>query len=385
MAGRFSSLPRKVLVVVQFTVSVTLIIGTLIIFRQLQFAQERPIGYNISGVISTSIKTDEIMKHYDALRNELIETRAVEVMAASETPVTSTYTTNSGFEWKDKDPGMVEEFVTIGVTHDFGKAIGWQIKEGKDFSRELASDSSGFIINEAAANYMSLKSSVGEVMKWGRNGEWRIIGVARNMVTQSPYSDVKPMIFFLKSGRLDFIRLTIINMKLNPEMNVTEALSKIEPIFKKYDPANAFEYKFADQEFGKKFSNEKRIGNLAFVFTTLAIFISCLGLFGLASFVAEQRTKEIGIRKVMGASVSQLWQLLSRDFLVLVIVSCVIAIPLSYYFMSDWLMQYQYRITITWQIFAIASIGALLLTLLTVSFQSVKAALTSPVKSLRSE
>ena len=174
-------------------------------------------------------------------------------------------------------------------------------------------------------------------------------------------------------------------MKLNPSVSATEALEKIEPIFKKYDPANAFEYKFADQEFGKKFSNEKRIGNLAFVFTTLAIFISCLGLFGLASFVAEQRTKEIGIRKVMGASVSQLWQLLSKDFVVLVIVSCVIAIPLSFYFMNDWLMQYQYRITITWQIFAIASMGALLLTLLTVSFQSIKAALTSPVKSLRSE
>lgn len=384
-AGRFSSVPRKVLVVVQFTVSVTLIIGTLVIFRQIQFAQNRPIGYSIHGVISSPIKTDEIMKHYDAFRNELLGTGVVEEIAASETPVTETFTTNSGFDWKGKDPDMADEFVTIGVTHDFGKAIGWQIKDGKDFSKDLASDSSGFIVNEAAVNYMGMKNPIGEVMKWGRNGEWKIIGVTKDMVTQSPYFGVKPMIFFLRSSRNAFIRYNIVNIKLNPSANATEALAKIAPIFKKYDPANAFEFKFADQEFGKKFSNEKRIGQLAFVSATLAILISCLGLFGLASFVAEQRTKEIGIRKVLGASVSQVWQLLSKDFVVLVVISCVAAIPLSFYFMNNWLMQYQYRIIISWPIFAIASAGALLITLLTVSFQSIKAALTNPVKSLRSE
>lgn len=384
-AGRFSSLPRKVLVVVQFTVSVTLIIGTLVVFRQIQFAQNRPVGYNIHGVVSSPIRTDKIMKHYDAFRNELLGTGAVEEIAASEAPVTDTYTTNSGFDWTGKDPDMADEFVTVGVTHDFGKAIGWQIKDGRDFSKELASDSSGFIVNEAAVNYLGMKNPIGEVMKWGRNGEWKIIGVVSDMVTQSPYYGVKPMIFFLRSKRNSFIRYNIVNIKLRPSVNATEALARIEPIFKKYDPANAFEYKFADQEFGKKFSNEKRIGNLAFVSATLAILISCLGLFGLASFVAEQRTKEIGIRKVLGASVTQVWQLLSKDFLVLVIISCVVAIPLSFYFMDSWLTQYQYRITISWSIFAIASAGALLITLLTVSFQSIKAGLTNPVKSLRSE
>lgn len=383
--GRFSSLPRKILVVVQFTVSVTLTIGTLIIFQQIQFAQNRPIGYEISGFISAPIKTDDIMKHYDALRNELLETGVVEEIAASETQVTGTYTTNSGFEWKDKNPDMVEEFVTVGVTHDFGKAVGWQMKDGKDFSKDLASDSSGFIINESAANYMSMQNPVGEVMKWGRNGEWKIIGVVKDMVTQSPYSAVKPMIFFLKSKKLSFIRMNIINIKLNQLISAKEALEMIEPIFKKYDPANAFEYTFADQEFGKKFSNEKRIGNLAFVSTTLAILISCLGLFGLVSFVSEQRTKEIGIRKILGASVVQLWKLLSIDFLLLVVISCAVAIPISFYFMNDWLAQYQYRITISWEIFTTAVTAALLVTLLTVSFQSIKAALTNPVKSLRSE
>jgi ABC-type antimicrobial peptide transport system permease subunit len=384
-AGRFSAIPRKVLVVVQFTVSITLIIDTLIIFGQIQFAQNRPIGYSINGCVSVPIRTGEIMKRFEVLRNELLETGAVEEIAASESSITSTYTTNSGFDWQGKNPDMSEEFVTVGITHDFGKTIGWQVKNGRDFSKDFASDSSGFIVNEAAADYLGFENPIDQVIKWSRNGEWKIVGVVKNMVTQSPYEAVRPMLFFLKSKRLSFINYNIVNLKISPRVSATEAMAKIEPIFKKYDPANAFEYTFADQEFGKKFDNEKRIGHIAFVFATLAILISCLGLFGLASFVAEQRTKEIGIRKVLGASVSELWKLLSKDFVLLVIISCVVATPVSFYFMNNWLAQYQYRITISWQVFAIASVGALLITLLTVSFQSVKAALANPVKSLRSE
>lgn len=384
-AGRFSSLPRKVLVAVQFTVSVTLIIGTLIIFHQIRFAQNRPIGYSINGIISVPIKTEEIMKRFDVLRDELLQSGAVEEIAASETALTETFTTNSGFAWQGKDPKMPEEFVTVGVTHDFGRAIGWQIKEGNDFSKDLASDSSGFIVNEAAVNYMGFENPIGEVMKWDGNGEWKIIGVVKDMVTQSPYSAVRPMIFFLRSQRISFIQFSTVNIKLSPSVNAAEALTKIEPIFKKYDPANAFEYKFTDQEFGKKFSNENRIGHLAFVFATLAILISCLGLFGLASFVAEQRTKEIGIRKVLGASVGNLWQMLSKDFVTLVIISCTIAIPISWTFMTNWLQNYEYRTEISVWIFVAATIGTLVITLLTVSFQTIKAAISNPVKSLRSE
>jgi len=384
-AGRFAAIPRKVLVVVQFTVSVTLIVGTLIVFRQIRFAQDRPIGYAINGCVSVPIKTPEIMKRFDVLRNELLQTGVVEEIAASESSITATYTTNSGFEWQGKSPEMAEEFVTIGITHDFGKTIGWQIKNGRDFSKDLASDSAGFIVNEAAADYLGFKNPIDQVITWSKNGDWKIIGIVKNMITQSPYEAVRPMIFFLKSNRLTFINYNIVNLKISPRASASEAIAKIEPIFKKYDPANAFEYTFADQEFGKKFSNEKRIGHIAFVFATLAILISCLGLFGLASFVAEQRTKEIGIRKVLGASVAELWRLLSKDFVSLIAISCVMAIPVSFYFMNNWLAQYQYRITISWEIFAIASVGALLITLLTVSFQSVKAALSNPVKSLRQE
>ncbi|WP_174236155.1 ABC transporter permease [Chryseolinea soli] len=384
-AGRFAAVPRKVLVVVQFTVSVTLIVGTLIVFRQIRFAQDRPIGYAINGCVSVPIKTAEIMKRFEVLRNDLLQTGVVEEIAASESSITDIYTTNSGFEWQGKNPDMAEEFVTIGVTHDFGKTIGWQIKNGRDFSKDFASDSSGFIVNEAAVDYLGFQNPIDQVIKWGENGEWKIIGVVKNMITQSPYEAVRPMMFFLKSNRISFINYNIVNLKLNPRASATEALAKIEPVFKKYDPSNAFEYAFADQEFGKKFSNEKRIGHIAFVFATLAIVISCLGLFGLASFVAEQRTKEIGIRKVMGASVSELWRLLSKDFVFLVAISCVVATPLSFYFMNNWLAQYQYRINISWGVFVMASTGALAITLLTVSFQSIKAALTNPAKSLRSE
>ena len=325
------------------------------------------------------------MKHYDALRDELLKTGVIEDVAASESAITSTYTTNSGFNWNGKDPNRIEEFVTVGITHEFGKTIGWKIKEGRDFSRDVSSDSSGFIINEAAAQYLGVKNPIGEIMKWGKNGEWKIIGIVGDMVTQSPYNSVKPMIFFLESNRINWIQFNLVNLKLRPTVNVADAIDKVEKIFKKYDAENAFEYMFADQEFGKKFDDERRIANLALVSTALAIFISCLGLFGLASFMAAQRTKEIGIRKILGASISELWQLLTKDFIVLVSISCIISIPISFYFMSDWLMQYEYRIGISWQIYALACAGALMITLITVSIQSLRAAMGNPVGALGSE
>ncbi|HYC84695.1 MAG TPA: ABC transporter permease, partial [Chryseosolibacter sp.] len=306
---RGAFLPRKVLVVVQFSISITLIVSTVVIFRQLIFAQSRPVGYQITGVVSVPIRDGVMMKHYESLRNDLLRSGVVDEVAATETAVTATFTTNSGFTWNGKDPNRIDEFVTTGVTHEFGKTIGWTIKEGRDFSRAIASDTSAFIINEAAARYLGIANPLGETMKWGSNGEWRIIGIVENMVTQSPYNAVRPMIFFLESNRIAWIQFNQVNLKLSPSADAVAAMEKVKHVFRKYDPENAFEYYFADQEFGKKFEDEKRIANLALVSTTLAIFISCLGLFGLASFVAAQRTKEIGIRKIHGASVAQLWQL----------------------------------------------------------------------------
>jgi ABC-type antimicrobial peptide transport system permease subunit len=248
----------------------------------------------------------------------------------------------------------------------------------------MASDSAGFVINESAAKYMGLKKPVGEVVHWSNRAynvdkDFVIIGVIKDMVMDSPFEPVEPAIFFV-SGYKGWI-----NLRINPTMSVSDAIPQIETVFKKLIPTAPFDYKFADQEYATKFTAEDRIGKLSAVFSTLAILISCLGLSGLASFVAEQRTKELGIRKILGASIPQLWQLLSKDFVMLVVIACFIAIPISFYFMNNWLTQYQYRTSISWQIFAGVSIGALMITLVTVSFQAIRAAVTNPVNSLRSE
>ena len=379
-AGRFSAIPRKVLVVAQFTVSITLIIGTLIVFKQIQFTKNRPIGYDNIGVISAPIRSAGIKEHFDAFRNDLQNSGAVKEVALTDSPLTATNVTNSGFTWEGKDPAMSEEFATLRVTHEFGEMIDWEILEGRDFSRDFASDSMAFVINESAARYIGMEDPVGKSLKWGNNGEYKIIGVVKDMITQSPYAPVKQMLFFL-----NYKRVYLANIKIDPDVSATEALAKIEAVFKKYDPSNAFEYSFVDQDYGKKFDHERRIAKLTSAFAGLAMMISCLGLFGLASFIAEQRTKEIGIRKVMGASVANLWGMLSRDFVLLVVVSSIISIPIAYYYLSSWLENYEYRTTISWWVFAVTGAGAVLITIMTISYQALKAALMNPVRSLRSE
>jgi ABC-type antimicrobial peptide transport system permease subunit len=378
--GRRAALPRKALVVVQFTVSVTLIMGTLLIHKQIQHAKNRPIGYSRDGVITMAMKTEEVRKGYEAFRNDLLNAGVVTAVAQAETPVTNAWVTNSGFQWKGKDPAMQDELVTVGTTHDYGKVIGWQIKEGRDFSTAFATDSVGFILNEAAVKYMGFTNPVDERIKaFGR--EYKVIGVVKDLVMQSLYQPVRPMVFYIDN----FNRVGFITLKLNPQRGAGAALEKLEATFKKHYPATPFEYEFADDDFARKYQGEQRIGNLAAIFAVLTIFISSLGLFGLSAYTAEQRTKEIGIRKVLGASVTSLWGLLSKDFVGLVLIAFAIATPLAYYFLSGWLENYEYRTDLSWWVFALAGGGALLITLLTVSFQAIKAALNNPVKSLRME
>jgi putative ABC transport system permease protein len=376
-AGRLASLPRKVLVVVQFSVSVTLIIGTIIVFRQIEFAKDRPVGYNRDGLIAVNMNTPQLREHYDAINNDLMLTGVVEHMARSSHSATY-FPNNNSIDWRGKDPGQVIFFRRIGVSPDFGKTIGWRIKEGRDLLNNNKADSASVLLNETGAKITGLKNVVGEIIKY--NGkDYRVAGVVQDMVTQSPYEPVPPAFFFLD----DY--LGVITIRIKPNTPIHTALAKMEPVFKRYNAGNPFEFKFVDEEYAKKFSNEMRIGNLATFFAILAIFISCLGLFGLASFVTEQRTKEIGVRKVLGASVFNLWRLLSKEFVLLVTIALFISIPVAYYFMNNWLQNYQYRTEISWWIFAVAGISALLVTLLTVSYQSIKSALMNPVKSLRSE
>ncbi len=379
-AGRLASLPRQVLVVLQFTVSVTLIIGTIVIFRQIEFAKDRPIGYTRDGLINVYLQTDDIHKHFDAIRNELIGQNAIVEMAEAASPTTEVWNSNGGFTWTGKDPALAVDFPNTAVSHEFGKTVGWQFKDGRDFSREFASDSSAFVINEAAEKFLGFENAVGEVLTWNER-PYKIIGVVKDMIVESPYEPVRPSLWHI--DRYDNISLVL--LKLNPVVSAHESIKKIEAVFTKHSPASPFNYQFVDEEYARKFSNEERIGKLASFFAVLAIFISSLGISGLASFVAEQRTKEIGVRKVMGAGVFNLWGLLSRDFVILVAISLLIAIPMAWYLMSNWLDKYSYRSTISWWIFAAAGIGALVITLLTVSYQSIKAAMANPVKSLRSE
>lgn len=384
-AGKFASIPRKVLVVVQFTVSVMLIACTSVIYYQLMYVKDRPVGYDREGLVMIRKKSGAFVEKADVLKAELKNSGAVTEIGESGGQVTQVWSNNGGFTWTGKDPVKEDDnFATLGVSHDFGRAVGWKFIDGRDFSKDIASDSSGFVINESAAKFMGLKNPVGEIVHWKNgpwnvNGDFRILGVIKDMLMDSPFQPVKPTIYFTMGWKDWYL------LRINPDMPVSEALPKIEKVFTTVIPDIPFDYKFADVEFATKFTTEERIGSLAAMFTTLAIIISCLGLFGLASFTAEQRTKEIGIRKVLGASVVGLWRMLSKEFVWLVIVSCLIATPISYYILYKGLQRYEYKTEIGWWIFAAAGGGALVITLLTVSYQAIRAALANPVTSLRSE
>jgi putative ABC transport system permease protein len=382
-AGRYASVPRKVLVVVQFTVSITLIIGTLVVYRQVQFTKNRPIGYDRGGIIMIQKKSPDFYGKFDVLRNELKSIGAVEEMAESSSPLTGVWSNSGGFDWEGKDPDLQTDFAVIRVTQEYGKTIDWQVMEGRDFSPDFSTDSLSIVLNEAAVKFMDIEDPVGKTIRWGSGpgaGEFKIIGVVKDMLMESPFENVKQTIY-LNNERYSnwFI------VRLNPEKSVRESLAGVEQVFRKHIPLAPFDYKFVDEEHAGKFAEVERIGTLSGIFSALAVFISCLGLLGLASFIAEQRTKEIGIRKVLGASVISLWRMLSKDFVILVFISCLIAIPVSYYFTADWISNYEYRADVAWWIFGAACIGALTVTMLMVSFQAIRAALANPVKSLRSE
>lgn len=375
--------PRRVLVVFQFMVSITLIIGTLVVYRQIQHAKNRPIGYSRNGLLSLLLNVPHYEQHRETVRNELLKTGAVLEVGESASPLTEVRSTNGGFNWPGKNPSLQVNFATVGISHEFGKTVGWQFTQGRDFSRQLASDSLGVVLNQSAVAFMGLRYVVGQPITWTGNGfnvRFHVIGVIQDMVMDSPYEPAKPSIFFISKQPGKFL-----TMRLNPERSPQAALTTIGAILKEHLPDAPFNYTFVNEEYDQKFRSEKRIGTLASVFAGLAIFISCLGLFGLASFVAEQRTKEIGVRKVLGASVLSLWGLLSKDFVVLVVIACGIAIPIAWYFLHNWLQKYTYRTDLTWWIFAASGAGALFITLLTISFQSIKAALVNPITSLRSE
>jgi len=383
-AGRFASLPRKILVTVQFTVSISLIIGTAIVDLQIQYGKNRPIGYSREGLISLHPRSPEFNGKYEVLRNELKKTGVVQEVAESNYAIVSTLGWNGGFDWRDKDQSLQDQTFNINrVTAEYGKTIGWEFVKGRDFSSAFPTDANGVIINETTAKILRFENPVDEILVRTRDGEhieFKILGVIRDVVKGSPFEKTEECLYFLSGGDEGWLHI-----RMNNKGVAREALPKIEKAFKQIVPSAPFDFTFADEDYQAKFNAEERISTLATVFSSLAILISCLGLFGLASFMAEQRTKEIGIRKVMGASMVSLWRMLSKDFVSLVIIACFIAAPLTYSLMSGWLQHYEYRTEISWHVFVFTGTGALIITLLTVSFQAIKAALANPVKSLRSE
>jgi ABC-type antimicrobial peptide transport system permease subunit len=378
-AGRFAALPRKALVVLQFAVSVTFIIGTIVVYQQIQFAKNRPVGYNRQGLISIPLMNASINKNFKVVRDELEKKGAISAMAESTSPTTAIYGSTSGIAWKGKDPNLSVDFGAVTVTESFGKTVGWEISRGRDFSREFLSDSSAMILNEAAVQFMGMKNPVGEVMTWWGK-PYNVIGIIHDMVVESPYNESRPIVYCLLN---DDANVAI--LRLNPHHDARQSLDQIRKVFSTFNPDQPFEFSFTDEDYARKFYDEERVGKLAGVFATLAIVISCLGLFGLASFVAEQRTKEIGVRKVLGASVFSVWNLLSKDFVVLVLISFVFAMPLAYFFMSKWLQNYVYRTALYWWTFLGTGLLAILMTIAVVSYQAIRAGLANPVRSLRSE
>ncbi len=378
-SGKSAMSFRKALVIVQFTISLVLIIGTMVIRDQIEYSKDRPIGYEKSQLVMIGKNTEDYEGKYNLLRNELLKDGVVEEMAESSSPLTEVWNSNGGFDWEGKNPDFDTNIITFFVTHDYGKTVGWNVIEGRDFSRDFSTDSTAFVLNEAAVEYMGLKNPVGKTIRWAGE-EHKIIGVVKNIITESPFDPVKQAVYLIDYDNTNWIELKLLSSK-----SITQSLAQIETVFNKHVPNVPFQYQFVDEAFAGKFKAEERIRQLSGIFAFLAIFICCLGLFGLASFVAEQRTKEIGVRKVLGASVLSLWKMLSKDFVILVSISCLIAVPIAYHFMNQWLQNYEYRMEISWRVFGFAVVGALTVTLLTVSFQAIKAALVNPVKNLRTE
>ena len=379
-AGPSAVLSRRALVVFQFSVSVMLIIGTIVVFNQIQFSKNRPLGYDKDGVITMELSTSDFEGKYNLLRNELINSGGIMEMTESSSSMTEVEHSGGGFSWTGKDPSFRTSFSFLHITHDYGNTVSWELLEGRDFSRDISSDSTAYILNEAAVEYMGITNPVGQVMKRGK-GEHKIIGVVKNMLMDSPFKAVRPTIYIM--GYDDYANY--ITLKLNPQQSISQSLNQVEKVLKEIVPNVPFSPTFVDVEHAKKFIAEERVAKLAGTFSMVAIFISCLGLFGLASFVAEQRTKEIGIRKVLGATILNLWKMLTSEFVVLIMVSCLIASPIAYYGTLSWLDNYEYRIGVSLWFFVVAAAGALIITLGTVSFQSIRAARMNPVKSLRME
>ncbi|MCW3109882.1 MAG: hypothetical protein JWQ09_4388 [Segetibacter sp.] len=374
--------PRKVLVVLQFTFAIILIICTIIVKQQIDFARDRETGYNKDNLVY-HFMTGDISKNYALIKNELLASGIAQSITKTNSPLTERWSNGWGQNWKGKDPNDKTSFDRYLADEGLGITAGLQFTHGRDFDlKQFPTDSTGLIVNESSLKIMKFKDPIGKTVS-DLGIDWHIVGVIKDFILTSPYEPTRPIL--ICGAKSSFMNFQVIQIKLNGNNSTAHNLKKAEAIFKKYNPDYPFEYKFVDEAYAEKFDNEQRQGTLAALFAGLTIFISCLGLFALAAYVAENRIKEIGVRKVLGASVTGITALLSKDFVKLIIISFIIAAPLAYWGMSKWLMDYTYRVSINWWVFALAGFLSVMIALLTVGYQSIKAAVANPVKSLRTE
>jgi predicted permease len=370
---------RKGLVVTQFAISVIIIIAVVVVYHQIQFTKNRDLGFNKDKIMYVPA-TPNLTKSYASLKQDILNTNEISSASLGAFSPMSMYNNGGGWNWEGKSADGDVLVTNVSTDADYLKTFGIELATGRGFSPDPNVDSANVIINESFAKLMGKAGHVGGQI-WRDAMRLTIIGITKNFVYNNMNeAHPAPLMFFNSPSNTNYIF-----MALKPTNDLHGSISKLQSIFQKADASQPFDYHFVDKDFESKFRYQQFIGSLATIFGCLAIFISCLGLFGLASFVAEQRRKEIGVRKVLGASVQGITTLLSQDFLLLVGISCLIAFPAAWWIMHDWLQSYEFRTTLSWWIFAAAGMGALLITLLTVSVQAIKAAVANPVKSLRSE
>jgi len=376
LAGGGGAMPRKIMFVFQFTASIALIISTFIIYQQIQHAKNRNTGYDLNSLV-TSEMSDDLTKNFTALKRDMQQMGLIQNVTTSSSPATNIYWHTDLDNFPGKQGNETVELGMIVVNEDYFKTLGMSFKEGRDFTS--ADDSTSVIFNEAAIKRLRLKNPISQVIKWDGTDR-RITGVVHDALMLSPFAAADPTMFIITREPMG-------NMiyRLAPSKDPQTTLASLTVLFNKYNPAYPYQYSFEDQNYANKLKVESLIGRLSGIFAFLAIFISCLGLLGLSAFVAASKTKEIGIRKVLGATVSQVWVLLSRDFIELVMLSCVIAAPITYYLLHYWLQKYDYRITIGPWIFIGASLLSILIAIITVSFEGIRAAMANPVKSIKAE
>ena len=374
--------PRKALVVLQFTFAVILIICTIIVKQQIDYAGKREAGYNKDNLIY-HFMTGDIPKNYLLIKNELLSSGVAKSITKTNSPLTAVWSNGWGQNWEGKDPNDNTSFERFLADEGLGATAGLQFIQGRDFDlKKFPTDSTAMIINESSLKIMKFENPIGKIVE-DLGIKWHIVGVIKDFILTNPYQPIRPLL--ICGAKSSFMTFQVIHVKLNGNNSTAQNLKKTEEIFKKYNPEYPVEYKFVDEAYAQKFEDEQRQGTLAAAFAGLTIFISCLGLLGLASYVAENRTKEIGVRKVLGASVRGIVQLLSIEFLVLVFIAILIASPIAWWAMNGWLENFAYRIEIQWWMFVFSGSLAVIIALLTISFQAIKAAVANPIKSLRTE